>query len=133
MLGNTMANERCIHNTALFLSFPTRTSLAEEDVWQKANTEGKQLRQQGRYAEAEKAYLLAVAEAEKLGPENRHLALSLNELAAWYHATGRLSEAEPLYRRALTIWEKLSEPQQVAIVLNNLARLCLDLEKYDEG
>src|SRR5262245_51595600 len=110
---------------ALLPSFPTRTTLAQDDVWQKASSEGKQLRLQGRYAEAEKALLLAVAEAEKLGPENRRLALRLNELAVLYHDTGRLSEAEPPYRRALIIWERVSEPQQVAVLLNNLARLCL--------
>lgn len=84
---------------ALLPSFPTRTTLAQDDVWQKAVNKGRQLRQEGRYAEAEKAYLLAVAEAEKFGPEDRRLAWSLDELAAAYHDTGRLSEAESLYRR----------------------------------
>lgn len=44
--------------------------------------------------------------AEEVWPENRRLAWSLNELAVFYHDTGRLSEAEPLYRRALAIQEK---------------------------
>jgi tetratricopeptide (TPR) repeat protein len=95
---------------ALCLFLPNPTALAEESVWQKAIPEGKQLREQGRYAEAEQVHVLAVAEAEKFGPEDRRLALSLNELAALYHATGRLREAEPLYRRALAIWERLPEP-----------------------
>src|SRR5262249_26970051 len=117
---------------ALCLLFPDRTSLAEDHAWEKALSEGRQLLQEGRYAKAEKVLLLAVAEAETFGPENRRLPFSLNELAAWYHATGRLSEAEPLYRRALTIWEKMSEHQEVAILLNNLAGLCLDRGRYEE-
>jgi tetratricopeptide (TPR) repeat protein len=82
---------------------PSRT-VAEDNLWQKAFDEGKQLREQGRYAEAEKAHLLAVAEAEKFGPEDRRVAASLNNLAALYYDTGRLSEAESLYRRALALW-----------------------------
>src|SRR5262249_10844250 len=116
----------------LCLFFPDRTSLAEDHAWEKALSEGRQFRQQGHYTEVEKVLLLAVAEAEKLSPENRRLAFGLNELAAWYHASGRFSEAEPLYRRALNIWEKVSEHQEVAILLNNLAGLCLDLERYEE-
>jgi hypothetical protein len=84
---------------ALCLFLPNRTTLAEDTVWKRCLTEAKKLRQQGRYAESKQAHLLAIAEAEKFGPEDRRLALSLNELAALYHTTGRLREAEPLYRR----------------------------------
>ena len=65
------------------LLIPNR-SLAEDDLWQKTIREGMQLREQGRYAEAEKAYRLALAEAEKFGPEDRRLALSLNNLAVLF-------------------------------------------------
>lgn len=44
--------------------------------------------------------------SREVWPENRRLAWSLNELAVFYHDTGRLSEAEPLYRRELAIQEK---------------------------
>jgi len=117
---------------ALCLFLPSRTTPAEESVWQKAIREAIHVREQGRYAEAEHAQLLALTEAEEFGPEDRRLALSLNNLAALYHATGRLREAEPLYRRALVIWEKDSERLEVASVLSNLVRLCLDQEKYVE-
>ena len=52
---------------ALYLSFPNRISLAEEDVWQKAISEGQQLRQQGRYAEAECDYNRAIELEGKQG------------------------------------------------------------------
>src|SRR5262245_45042799 len=89
----------------VFLS--TEITLAEDLVWQKAIKDGKQLRDEGRYKEAEKAILFGLVEAEKLGPDDYRAAVSLNELAALYHGTGRLSEAEQLYRRALAIWERL--------------------------
>ena len=118
---------------AFCVCFPGRTtSLAQETSWQDHLGDGQKLREQGRYTEAEKVYSAVLVEAETFGPEDRRVAITLNKLAGLYHARGRLSEAEPLYRRALAIWEKLPERMELASTLNNLARLCLDQEKYDE-
>ena len=84
------------------------------------------------HAEAEPVYQAALRMADEFDPEDLRTAVTLNELAVLYHARGRLSEAEPLYRRALAIWEKLPERMELATLLSNLARLCLDQEKYDE-
>jgi tetratricopeptide (TPR) repeat protein len=56
------------------------------------------------------------------------VAAVLNNLAALLQATNRLSEAEPLYRRALAIDEKSYGPEHphVARDLNNLAALLKD-------
>src|SRR5262245_41074966 len=86
---------------ACCLPWQPEQSVAQESSWQRHFTEGNQLRNERRYAEAERAYSLALAEAEKFGPEDRRLALSLNELAVVHHSRGQLNEAEPLYRRAL--------------------------------
>ena len=95
---------------AFCVCFPGRTiSVAQETSWQNDLGDGQELREQERYTEAEKVYSTVLAEAEKFGPEDRRLAVSLNGLAGLYHSRGRLSEAEPLYRRALAIWEKLPE------------------------
>src|SRR5262245_22398837 len=117
---------------ACCLPWQPEQSFAQESSWQKHFTEGNQLRNERRYAEAERAYSLALAEAEKFGPEDRRLALSLNELAVVHHSRGQLNEAEPLYRRALAIAEKASQGLEVATIVNNLARLCVDLQKPDE-
>jgi len=107
-------------------------ALSEDSLWQKINSEGKELREQGRYDEAEKASSHALAEAEKLGPEDYRVAISLNELAIVCHLRGRLDDAERLYRRALGIWEKLPKRLETATALSNLARLCLDRTNYAE-
>ncbi len=62
--------------------------------------------------------------AEK-GRLETHAAASLNNLASLYHAQGKHTEAEPLYRRALAIWEKALGPEHphVAASLKNYARL----------
>ena len=60
-----------------------------------------------------------------LGPDHPDTALSLNNLAALYRAQGKLTEAEPLYRRALEICERVLGPDHpdTALSLNNLAAL----------
>jgi tetratricopeptide (TPR) repeat protein len=70
-------------------------------------------RAQGKYAE------------EALGPEHPDVAQSLNNLAELYRAQGRYVEAEPLYKRALTIDENALGPDHpnLATDLNNLALL----------
>ena len=40
------------------------------------------------------------------GPEHRHVAHSLSNIAELYHAQGRYAEAEPLHQRSLAISEK---------------------------
>jgi tetratricopeptide (TPR) repeat protein len=50
---------------------------------------------------------------------------SLNNLAALYQTQGRYADAEPLYKRSVTILEKTLTPEHpdVATSLNNLAAL----------
>ena len=50
---------------------------------------------------------------------------SLNNLAALYNDQGRYADAEPLFKRALAIQEKVLGPDHpdVAVSLNNLANL----------
>ncbi|XPM60929.2 MAG: tetratricopeptide repeat protein [Leptolyngbya sp. IPPAS B-1204] len=62
------------------------------------------------------------------------LATSLNNLALLYESQGRYSEAEPLYLRALEIWERQlgADHPAVAISLSNLGLLYVNLERYAE-
>jgi tetratricopeptide (TPR) repeat protein len=69
------------------------------------------------------------------GKEHPNVATALNNLAQLLQATNRLSEAEPLMRRALAIDEKLfgEENGIVATDLNNLSLLIKELGKFDEA
>jgi tetratricopeptide (TPR) repeat protein len=55
----------------------------------------------------------------------------LNNLAGLYESQGKHDEAEPLYERALAIYEKALGPDHpyTATSLNNLARLREDQSK----
>src|SRR5438874_1533109 len=80
----------------------------------------------GRYDEAERLYLRALAIFEReAGPDSYDMAVNLNNLAALYQAEGKVSEAERRLVRALKIKEKLLGPDhpEVATTLNNLALL----------
>ncbi|MCX7097982.1 MAG: tetratricopeptide repeat protein [Methylococcales bacterium] len=85
------------------------------------NRLGEMLYRLARYPEAETEWTalqgLAQSDAEK--------ATALNNLAQLLKATNRLSEAEPLMRRALAIYEASygKDHPNVATALNNLAQL----------
>ena len=78
---------------------------------------------QDSFAEAEKALVDALKEAEKLGPEHPDVGAALNHLAFFYNSQGKYDEAEPLLERSLAIWENALGPEHanVASALNNLA------------
>ena len=60
---------------------------------------------------------------------------ALNDLAELYHDQGRYADAEPLFKRALTIREKALGPDHpdVATTLNNLAELYHDQGRYADA
>jgi len=70
-----------------------------------------------------------------MGPDSADLATALNNLARIYRDQKRYSEAEALYKRALSIREKTFGPQDesVAAVLRNYAILLRALERKDEA
>jgi tetratricopeptide (TPR) repeat protein len=61
----------------------------------------------------------------RLGSQHPDVAQSLNNLAALYYAQGKYEEAEPLYQRALKIWDQALGPYHPHSVTcrNNLAAL----------
>ncbi len=63
------------------------------------------------------------------------MARSLNNLAGLYHAQGKYAEAEPLYKRALAIWEKALGPEHpdVATSLENYADLLRKTGRVSEA
>jgi tetratricopeptide (TPR) repeat protein len=62
------------------------------------------------------------------------VALSLNNLAWLYYTQGQYEKAEPLYGRALAIWEKaLQEDLNVATCLENYAILQRKMDRLEEA
>jgi tetratricopeptide (TPR) repeat protein len=87
---------------------------------------GDLLSHQGRYREAEPAFVEAIAILERaFGASGLEVATALNNLAVCYKYLARFSEAGPLYQRALTITEQALGPDDpgVATIYHNLGGL----------
>ncbi len=118
----------------LWLLLWSTSAWAGEEDWRKYNTAGIKAYQRGDYVDAEKLWSAALEEAEEFGVEDPRFATSLNNLAVLYKAQGRYAEAEPLYQRALAIYEKALGPDHptTATQLNNLVVLYDTQGKYAE-
>jgi tetratricopeptide (TPR) repeat protein len=69
------------------------------------------------------------------GPDHPDTAMSLNNLAELYRSQGRYDEAEPMYKRALEIYEKALETDHpdVATFLENMSFLYKKLNRNAEA
>ncbi|HEY9712638.1 MAG TPA: tetratricopeptide repeat protein [Chroococcales cyanobacterium] len=75
-------------------------------MWERHNVSGQQLQTQGRSQEAEVQFRLAIQEAEKFGPHDAKLAMSLLNLANCLRGQGKFADAEATYKRAIEVKEK---------------------------
>jgi tetratricopeptide (TPR) repeat protein len=107
--------------------------MADETRWHGYMNAGAEAYQRGDYAEAVRQTQFALKEAEAFGEEDPRFAQSLNNLAELYQAQGRYDEAEPMFKRALTIGEKTLGHPDVATSLNNLALLYQTQGRYNEA
>ena len=66
---------------------------ADEPAWLRALAEANRLRDQGKYAGAEKRYAIALEEARHFGEDDRRVASTSSHLAALYRYQGRYEPA----------------------------------------
>ena len=135
-----------------------------EDTATALNNLGSLYKNQGKYDLAEPLYKRALAIYEKVCPDHEYTdediiinpawfhdtppdtATALKNLAKLYKKQGKYDLAEPFYKRALAIYEKVfpedtgediilawfhDTPPSTATALTNLASLCQTQEKYD--
>lgn len=79
----------------------------QQSLYEQCTQEAKKAEEHEDYARAELLYLDAASEAEKLGAGNAALATSLSNLANFYWAQGDGDRADQMFRRALTMKEKI--------------------------
>lgn len=97
---------------------------------------GRLLLHAKRYSEAEPVLLQTLKmQEERYGADHALVANSLVNLARTYVSEGRLSAAEPLYKRAIAVCEKLTPPSngQLAVALSMYAELLEKLKRTDEA
>ncbi len=80
------------------------------------------------YAASEQAFLKALREAEKIGPNDVRVGSTLNSLGLVYRAERKYSDAEAAYRRALGIMQAAygSDSLDVANLNFNIANVMFD-------
>jgi len=99
---------------------------AANDVrWKELDEAGGKALAEGRPIDAEKMWKSALQLAERFGPEDGRLTISLNNLAEFYESQNKYAEAEPLRKRALALMEKILGPEHPLVVqgLYNLSTL----------
>lgn len=108
---------------------------AEESAWQQQYNRGAEAYSKGAIQQAEQYFRSAISAAEGYGDRDARLATSCNSLALVYDDEGKSNLAEPLYRRALAIFEKVQPPDRlnVASVLNNLGEMMRVQKKFREA
>lgn len=127
--------ERLLPHALLYANWRGQTQDANLRAASLAFRAGYYLTERGRYAEAERLHMQALALREQqLSPEHPDVAVSLNSLGALYEKQGKYAEAEPMFLRALAIAEKVHGPGHpaVAVALSNLATLYGDQGKQAE-
>ncbi len=96
-------------------------------LWQTYMDSAREACRQGKYDRAEQVLRVALREAERMvGQDGQaRLATSLNSLADVYSIRGRFVEAEPLYSRALAVFQRSlgSSHEKVADCLSSYATL----------
>ena len=91
--------------------------------------------QDANYEEAEGWFLAAERVAVGFEPADPRLALTLGNLADFYHAQARDDEAEPLYWESLALLERIEGPNapRVARFVADLAGFYTALDRYEEA
>ena len=91
--------------------------------------------QDGLYEEAEEWFLAAERVATSFEPADPRLALTLGNLADFYHAQARDDAAEPLYLESLSLLQQIDGPDspRVGRFVADLAAFYTVLDRYEEA
>jgi alpha-tubulin suppressor-like RCC1 family protein len=108
----------------LFVFLSVGAAFAQDDAkWQASMQQAASARQSGQLEEVEKLLKAALEEAEKFGPSDQHVMVTLDALGTYYFTKGVYVEALPVYTRMLEIRERILGPNHplVANALDNVA------------
>lgn len=90
-------------------------------TWEWFNEKAKLVSEKGDYAGAEVYLMEALKKAEEFGSQDPRLLNNLTNLTGIYQKQGKFTEAEPLLKLVLTIYEMKQDADGLSASLNNLA------------
>lgn len=120
-----MLNKSTMVLVSLVILLCTQIGSAQETLWQTYFDAGKSAYERRAYDNAEKMFSNALAHAEDTHREDDHLVMSLGWLASTYDAEGKYKESELLYKRALSLQERLSPAGDANVILLTLNLISL--------
>ena len=108
---------------------------AEGMDWAATLDAGQKAQREGKPAEAEKFFIVALKMAEAPGATGASVADSLNNLGYFYKSRSQYDRAEPLYERLLAIQKKVMgvDHPEVATTSGILAGMYHAQTKYDRA
>ena len=112
-----------VQAVSLLLLPTSGLSQSRPDSWEGTIRLGKELREQGRYQEAERVCLAAVQEADQFDETDSRRADALSNLGLVYRDQGKLSESERVLTRAAAVLKATrgQEHLDLAVCFSNLA------------
>jgi tetratricopeptide (TPR) repeat protein len=103
------------------------------DRWNQLNSQIMQLVSSGRAADAVPLGKEALDVARQtFGTEDLNYGMALNNLAWAYSLSGKYSDAEPLFKKSISLLEKLQTPQ-LSLPLGNLANMYAAQSRFVEA
>jgi tetratricopeptide (TPR) repeat protein len=107
--------------SSVALSSPLQAE--EQTPFERHLAAGLRAERAGRYAEAQKQFSAAIAEARKAGPGDRRLGIAISNLSFLYSQMGEKDKSLALMKEALTADERALGPTDARVVneLGNLA------------
>ena len=104
-------------------------------LWRTYSAAGLEAFANGDVARAEHFLTAAVKDAERHGPNDFRVAITLNILAGYYRTLERYDEAESLDERALAVAESRWAPNhpRIALILENYSLLLSQTGRVNEG
>jgi tetratricopeptide (TPR) repeat protein len=99
--------------------------VTSSDRWADLIQQADRLGAAGKLREVEECLVQALHEAESFAPNDTRMAVTLGRLGTAVWNLGKRAEAEPLYLRALKLWERngMSDTSDVAATLSCLATI----------
>ncbi|RTL42584.1 MAG: tetratricopeptide repeat protein [Candidatus Melainabacteria bacterium] len=127
ILKSVLKRKSCLMLVALSLSLMQRVCYAADSQWDAERSAGQKAYNSNNYAEASRVFEAALKRLESSNSDTAEtdVATCCMWLANVYLAQAQYTKAEPLYKRALSIAEKIfgAGDPRVATALNNLAWL----------
>ena len=125
--------------TALAIAYPlppgSRDRAEQYELWRAAVDKGERAMAEGRWSEAEAAFVRVIEESRAIDDRGLLLARAVDRLGDLRRRDERWQDAERLYLEAAALWERHLGPMQprLAITLHNLGVVYIGQERYEQA